>query len=350
MSPAFSIQSKVLDMEINAYSASGPDESFGLTQFEVADDLGPDQVEIGVENCGICHSDLSMKKGDWGITTYPFVGGHEVIGIVRQVGEFVRNVEVGQRVGLGWYSGSCLACSTCLDGDQNLCPDAEGTIVGRYGGFADRVRAQSTWCIPLPDSLDGSTAGPLFCGGITVFNPIVRNGIVATDSVGVVGIGGLGHLALQFLSAWGCEVTAISTNPAKEVEARELGADHFINSRDRDALKAASDRFDLILVTVNVKLEWDLYFKMLRRKGRLHVVGATPPVEVASSQLIEYEKSLTGSPLGSPSLVGKMLEFCARKSIAPVTQHYPMSQINEAFDQLESGQARYRLVLENDFS
>ncbi|MEM7010482.1 MAG: NAD(P)-dependent alcohol dehydrogenase [Verrucomicrobiota bacterium] len=336
-------------MHVPAYSTREPGRPFERSGHELPDEIGPDQVEIAVETCGICHSDLSMKNNDWGLTSYPFVGGHEVVGTIERVGAFVTNLKVGQLVGLGWYSGSCLTCPTCLRGDHNLCPKAEATIVSRHGGFASHVRAQSIWCVPLPATLSPASAGPLFCGGITVFNPIIQNGIIATDSVAVVGIGGLGHLALQFLSAWGCEVTAISTNPDKEAEARSMGADHFLNARDEATLKASAERFDLILVTVNVALNWPLYLGMLKRQGKLHIVGATPPVEVSSEQLIEYQKSVTGSPLGSPALVGTMLDFCARKQIAPITQSFPMSEINQAFAELEAGKPRYRLVLVNDF-
>ncbi len=331
---------------VPSYTVASSGQAFSLSDLSLPD-LGPGQVEIQVERCGICHSDLSMKNNDWGITTYPFVGGHEIVGKIVQVGAFVSHLAVGQRVGVGWYSGACLTCPVCLRGDQNLCPSAEATIVGRPGGFAERVLAQAIWCTPIPEGIDPASAGPLFCGGITVFNPIVQNGIVATDRVAVVGIGGLGHLALQFLSAWGCEVTALSTNPAKEAEARSMGADHFVNTAENANLKALKDAFDLILVTVNVALDWPLYLSMLNRRGTLHVVGAAPPVTVPTGELIEYQKSVTGSPLGSPALVQTMLEFCARKQIAPITQSFPMSEINEAFAVLEAGNARYRLVLEN---
>tara|TARA_R110002096_G_scaffold159011_3_gene324589 strand:- start:14391 stop:15443 length:1053 start_codon:yes stop_codon:yes gene_type:complete len=333
---------------IPAFSTSAPNLPFALTEIELPDALGPDQVEIAVESCGLCHSDLSMKNNDWGLTSYPFVGGHEVVGRVAKKGEFVTHLEVGQRVGLGWYSGACLTCPTCMGGDHNLCPQAEGTIVGRHGGFASRVRAQAIWCAPIPEKLNPNVVGPLFCGGITVFNPIVQNRIVASDHVGVIGIGGLGHLALQFLSAWGCEVTAFSTNPSKEEEARSMGADHFVNSRDSASFKALEGTFDMILVTVNVALDWPAYMTMLKRKGTLHVVGAVPPIETSSEPLIEHQKSLTGSPLGSPALVQTMLNFCARKEIAPITQSFPLSEINAAFAELEAGNARYRIVLEND--
>src|SRR5210317_610631 len=184
-------------------------------------ELAADQVEIDISSCGICHSDLSMLNNDWEMTEYPFVPGHEIVGKIGAVGERVTHLKPGQTVGLGWFSQSCMTCSECMSGNHNLCATAEGIIVGRHGGFANKVRAHEGWVIPLPEGINVATAGPLFCGGITVFNPIIQNNIQPTDHVGVVGIGGLGHMALRFLRAWGCEITAFSTSPDKEAEARE---------------------------------------------------------------------------------------------------------------------------------
>lgn len=335
-------------MKVTAYSTPEPHQPFELFEYELPE-LGPDQVDIKVESCGICHSDLSMKNNDWQLTKYPFVGGHEVVGIVEKAGERVTHLKPGQRVGLGWYSQSCGTCQYCLSGNQNLCPSSEGTIVGRHGGFANKVRAQALWCTPIPESLDPNAVGPMFCGGITVFNPIVQNQIVATDHVAVVGIGGLGHMAVKFLHAWGCEVTAMSTSDSKEAEAKAMGADHFVNTRTPGMLEALADTYDMILVTVNVELDWPLYLNTLKRRGTLHFVGAAPSVSSPVFPLIDQQKHITGSPLGSPALVNTMLDFCGRKGIEPITQYFPMSQINEAFLELEAGKARYRIVLQSDF-
>ncbi len=311
-------------------------------------DLGPDQVEIAVSHCGICHSDLSMIDNDWDMAEYPLVPGHEVVGRVAAVGERVRHIVPGQTVGLGWFSSSCMTCNTCLSGDHNLCGEAEQTIVGRHGGFAERVRADALWAVPLPDVLDSAAMGPMFCGGITVFNPIIQNALKATDRVGVVGIGGLGHLALMFLRAWGCEVTAFSTTPDKEADARAFGAHHFVATHDPDALSGLAGAFRMILVTVNAPLNWDAYIQMLAPRGKLHLVGAVPEVSFAAFPTIIGQKSVGGSPLGSPATTAMMLEFSARHGIAPLTEVYPMSRVNDALDHLRSGKARFRIVLEND--
>jgi uncharacterized zinc-type alcohol dehydrogenase-like protein len=311
--------------------------------------LGSEQVEIAVETCGLCHSDLSMIDNAWGMSAYPLVPGHEIIGRVVEAGSQVKRLAVGDRVGVGWNSGSCGACASCLSGDYNLCASAEGTIVGRPGGFATRVRAHWTWAAPLPEAVAAASAGPLFCGGITVFSPLVEFGVRPTDRVGVIGIGGLGHMALKFLRAWGCEVVAFTSSAGKREEALQLGAHRTLNSRDTAELAGAAGSFDFILNTTNVALDWNAYVAALKPKGRLHTVGAVlEPLGVAAFSLITGQKSLSGSPLGRPATVDIMLEFCARHGIAPVTESFPLSRVNEALEHLRSGQARYRVVLEND--
>jgi uncharacterized zinc-type alcohol dehydrogenase-like protein len=228
------------------------------------------------------------------------------------------------------------------------CLTAEGTIIDRYGGFADAIRAHSAWVLPLPEAIDPATAGPLFCGGITVFNPIVQFDVKPIDRVRVIGIGGLGHMALRFLHAWGCDVTAFSTSSDKEAEARELGAGHFVNSRDAMALKSVENSFDLILSTVNADLDWNSYLACLRPKGRLHFVGVVPnPISAHVFSLMPGQKSISASPLGSPATMNQMLDFAARHNIEPITEMLAFDQINEALERLHSGKARYRIVLKH---
>ena len=332
----------------NAYAAKtakGPLEPFSFTPGE----LGPEEVEIKVEYCGLCHSDLSMLDNEWGMTNYPFVPGHEVTGTVSALGEEAKGLEIGQKVGLGWASHSCLCCHECLSGDHHLCSTVGWTIVGRHGGFADRVRAQWTWVRPLPEGLDIAKTGPLLCGGATVFAPLVINDVPSTARVGVIGIGGLGHMALQFANKWGCEVHAFTTSDGKEAEAKKLGA-HFVhNTRNPDGLKKLARSLDMIISTISAPLDVSALLDTLRPKGRLHNVGAVlKPLEVPAFSLILGQKSVGGSPSSSPVVIDEMLEFCARHSIAPITETFPMSKINDAFERLRSGKARYRIVLIND--
>lgn len=331
---------------IHAYAAQAPGGK--LTPFEYdPGPLGPDEVELQVSHCGVCHSDLSMLDDEWRQSAYPLVPGHEVIGLVRARGERVEHLSLGQTVGLGWMSASCMTCPQCMAGDHNLCQRSEATIVRRHGGFADRVRCSATWALPLPEGLDAADAGPLFCGGSTVFNPFLELDIKPTDHVGVVGIGGLGHLALQFANKWGCEVTAFTSSEDKRDEAIALGAHHVVGSRDVGALKARAGTFDVILSTVNVSLDWPSYVLALRPRGRLHSVGAVDaPIAIPAFRLIGGQKSLSGSPVGSPETVRKMLEFCARHGIAARTEHFPMRRVNDAMERLRSGEARYRVVLD----
>lgn len=307
--------------------------------------LGSDEVEIAVEHCGICHSDLSMLDNEWGISHYPLVPGHEVIGTVSAVGAAVAGLKSGDRVGLGWHSGYCMTCPSCMSGDHNLCSAAAGTIVERHGGFADKVRARAASVVSLPAEIDRQSAGPLFCGGITVFNPLVQFNIKPTDRVAVIGIGGLGHLALQFLNAWGCEVTAFTSSEDKKAEVLELGAHHAISSRNPDDIEAAG-QFDLILSTVNVKLDWNAYVAALRPRGRLHFVGASlDPLDLRVFPLIMGQRSVSGSPVGSPANIARMLEFAVRHDIRPEIERFTFDQVNKAVARLRSGQARYRIVL-----
>jgi len=312
--------------------------------------LGPEEVEIDVQYCGICHSDLNMIENDWQMASFPLVPGHEVAGKVLAVGDDVGHLKPGDRVGLGWFSKSCMICDTCMAGDHNLCTSIEQTIVGRYGAFADRVRCHWSWAIPLPDDLNEKSAGPLFCGGITVFNPIVQYDVKPTDRVGVVGIGGLGHMALQFLNKWGCHVTAFTSSANKADEARRFGAHAILDSRDDKALEAVAGGFDFLLVTANVTLNWPLYINTLKPKGRLHIVSAVmEPLAIPVFSLLMGQRSVSSSPLGSPATTKQMLNFCTRHQIEPQIEIFPMSRVNDALEHLKAGKARYRIVLENDF-
>ncbi len=333
---------------VHAYAAREADGNLEPFEYELGPS-GPEEVDITVESCGICHSDLSMLEDAWSLTQFPFVPGHEVIGTVSAVGGHVSHLSVGDRVGLGWHSGYCMTCDECLGGHHNMCSTAQPTIVGHHGGFADSVRAQAASVVKLPAGLDPKTAGPLLCGGIAVFNPLVRLDISPTANVGIIGIGGLGHLALQFARAWGCHVTAFTSSGPKQQEAIDMGAHDTINSRDSEAIKAAAGRFDLLISTVDVKLDWNSYIGSLKPRGRLHMLGAvTEPLDLNLIPMMFRQLSVSSSPVGSPATIRKMLEFAARHNVAPVTEHFPMNEVNDAMEHLRSGKARYRIVLDRE--
>ncbi len=323
------------------------DKGGTLSEFEFdAGEMRPEQVQIRIESCGVCHSDLSLIDNEWGNAEYPLVPGHEVIGTIEKLGDQTKGLSVGDRVGLGWFSGSCMSCQPCLSGRHQLCADSESTIVGRHGGFADRIRADWEWVFKLPDGVNPDSAGPLFCGGATVFSPIAEFGVKPTDRVGVIGIGGLGHLALQFLNAWGCEVTAFTSSESKTDEATKLGAHHVVNSTKSSEIEKVAGSFDLILNTANVPLDWDAFIQALGPDGRLHFVGAVlEPVPVQAFSLIMGRKTIAGSPLAAPATVKTMLDFCARHKIAPVTETFAMADVNDALEHLREGKVRHRVVL-----
>jgi uncharacterized zinc-type alcohol dehydrogenase-like protein len=310
--------------------------------------LGPHAVEIAITHCAICHSDLHLISNDWGISTYPFIPGHEIIGTVAAMGDAVNALAVGQRVGLGWQSNSCAECEWCTRGMENLCPTLEATCVHRNGGYADRVRANSRFVIPIPDALQSEHAAPLLCGGITVYNPLRTHGVNPSSRVGVIGIGGLGHLAIQFAKVFGAEVTAFSTSAAKEEEARSLGAHHFVNSRESKALKEVAGSLDLILSTVNADQDWSVYIQALRPTGTLCFLGVPPsPVALQVFPLVSGLRSISGSPIGSPSRLREMLDVAARHGVKAQTESFPMAKANEAIEKVKKNKVRYRAVLAN---
>jgi len=305
---------------VNAYAAHEPKGILTPFKYELPT-LGSDQVDIKVHYCGICHSDLSMINNEWGMTTYPIVPGHEIIGEVVAVGSEVKNLKPNDLVGLGWSSASCMHCKQCMEGNHHLCQSSEGTIVGRHGGFADKVRCHWSSAILLPEGINAQKAGPLLCGGITVFSPIILAGVKPTDKVGVIGIGGLGHMALKFLNKWGCEVIALE-------------------------LESITGSLNFILNTTNVTLDWNSYLVALAPKGRFHNVGAVlEPMAIPTFTLLVGEKTVGSSPIGSPALIRTMLEFCVRHDIYPMVEEFPLAKVNEAIEHLEKGKARYRIVL-----
>jgi alcohol/geraniol dehydrogenase (NADP+) len=331
---------------VTAYAAKAPKSKLQKFTYELPK-IGDEQVDIKVVYCGLCHSDISMLNNEWGMTQYPLVPGHEIVGEVIRTGNGVKGIKVGDKVGMGWFSESCMHCAQCMDGKHHFCNNAEQTIVGRHGGFADVVRSHWSWAIPLPKNMDMAKAGPLLCGGITVFTPIIAS-VKPTDKVGVIGIGGLGHMAIKFLKHWGCEVVAFSSNKSKQDEIKNMGATRVIDSTDASALQGIRGHLNFILSTVNVPLDWDTYIDCLALKGELHTVGVVlEPMSIPAFSLINGEKKVSGSPSAGPALIKTMLDFCVRHNIYPTVEEFPMEQVNEAIKYLKEGKARYRIVLKN---
>lgn len=332
--------------KINGWASRGAKQKLEPFSYD-AGQLGPEEVEIAVEYCGLCHSDLSILNNDWGLSQYPVIPGHEAVGRIVAAGDYVKGLQIGQRVGVGWSVESCMHCHECMTGSHNLCPDVAATIIGHHGGFADRLRAHWAWAIPLPDALDISSAGPLLCGGITVFGPLLTFGVKPTDRVGIVGIGGLGHLAVKFANAWGCEVTAFTSSMSKTEELRGFGAHRIVSSRNSPEILSAAHSLDFLLVTVNTSLDWSALLKTLKPNGRMHVVGAVlEPMPISAFDLIMKQKSVSGSPTGGPAAISAMLDFAARHNVSPQVEHFPLAKVNDAIEHLAAGKARYRVVLD----
>ncbi|GJG89387.1 alcohol dehydrogenase [Gemmatimonadetes bacterium T265] len=336
-------------MTVHAYAAASQHAHLEPFAYDPGP-LGPEEVDIAVTHCGICHTDVAMVDNEWGFSAYPVVPGHEAVGTVAAVGANVdrSRLDVGRRVGLGALCGSCMRCEWCLSGRQHVCPQVVGTVMGGHrGGFATHVRA-SNWQFahPIPDAIASEHAGPLLCAGTTVFTPFLRYGVRPVDRVAVVGVGGLGHLALQYLAAWGCDVTAITSTPDKAEQARGFGAARVIATRDTDELAHAASTFDFILSTVSADLPWDQYVAALRPGGTLCVVGIPPhPVAVAPFGLIGGEKRVVGGQPGSLVETAQMLDYTARHRIKPAVELFPMADADRALDHTRRGAARFRAVL-----
>jgi uncharacterized zinc-type alcohol dehydrogenase-like protein len=267
---------------------------------------------------------------------------------VAAVGAEVRDRKVGERVGIGWQADSCGICEWCRQGDEHLCASSQPTCVGRNGGYAGTIRVNSRFAILVPEALESENAAPLLCGGITVYAPMRNHGVRPTSRVGVVGIGGLGHLGVQFAKAFGAEVTALSTSKDKEAEARQMGADHFVNTRDTGELKKIAGSFDFLLSTVSADQDWQSLVNSLRPKGTLCVVGVPPsPISVQAFPLIAGQRSISGSPSGSPRDLHEMLDVAARHGVKAITERFAMAKANEAIARVKKSKVRYRAVLAN---
>jgi uncharacterized zinc-type alcohol dehydrogenase-like protein len=311
--------------------------------------LDPMEVEIEISHCGMCHTDLHLIDDALGLSSYPLVPGHEIVGVVSQVGGSATQLRIGQRVGVGWLAGACFVCEQCTSGRDNLCAKGQPTCVGREGGYASHVRVDSRLAFSLPDNLPSEFAAPLLCGGITTFAPLLRHGVGGTSRLGVIGIGGLGHLALQFGRALGCHVTAFSSSPRKADEARRFGADEFVATGEPGALSAYAGSCDFLLSTVTAYVLWIAYLQVLRPGGKLCILGIPErDLQIPALPLILGQKSVVSSVIGSRSEMQTMLEFSARHGIRPQIELFPMHEVNRALERLRNNQMRYRAVLTNE--
>ncbi|KAG7968151.1 hypothetical protein I3843_08G138100 [Carya illinoinensis] len=317
---------------------------------------GDKDVTFRVLYCGICHSDLHMLKNDWGYSTYPLVPGHEIVGLVTEVGSKVENFKIGDKVGVGCVVGACHSCNNCANNLENYCPKSiqtygfkyhDGTIT--YGGYSDIMVADEHYVIRIPDNLPLDGCAPLLCAGITVYSPMKFYGLDKPGmQVGVVGLGGLGHVAVKFAKAMGVKVTVISTSPKKKKEALEkLGADSFLVSSDQDEMQAAQGKLDGIIDTVAAMHPLAPLLGLLKSNGKLVLVGAPEkPLELPVFPLIMGRKTVGGSLTGGIKETQEMIDFAAKHNITSEIEVIPMDYVNTAMERLRKADVRYRFVID----
>jgi len=332
-------------MDIHAFAAHGPRHDLVPFTYTAAP-LGPDQVTIRITHCGICQSDVHLLDEHLpGMSSYPFVGGHEIVGTVDELGGAVRHLAVGQRVGVGPYRGACLHCDACTHGSENLCAQKQLTVMGHHGGFADAIRVDASFAFPIPDEIPSAEAAPLLCAGLTVYAPLART--TPEMRIGIAGIGGLGHLAIQFAARRGNHVTVLSTTAGKEADARALGAHDFVVANDPASLARAAGRLDFLLITSFGATDWAATLGLLAPGGRACLVGSSmSPIGIPAALLIMGQQAIEGSAAGGRGAMRDMLAFAARHRIQPQLERMPWAKINEAVDRVRRGVARYRVVLE----
>lgn len=316
----------------------------------VPPELGEHDVRVSITHCGVCYTDIQGIHDHYGIVDFPFVPGHEIVGNVSAVGRAVSGLKEGDRVGIGWQGRACMQCEWCLQGEHQFCKDIDMCGTWKpYGGFSSSVVVDERFAYPLPAGMPSEVAAVLMCAGISVYSPLQAYAAGGDQKVAIAGLGGLGHLAIQFAHAFGNEVTVISSSPGKKEQALKLGADHFILAQDEASMRAIRLSFDLLLYTSHAGSDWTSLLYSLRTNGRLAVVGFPDgPVSFDPLELVVHQFSLTGSFLGSRAGMKEMLAFAQAQGITPWIELMPMSQADAAIRRLQENQARYRIVLVND--
>ncbi len=331
-------------MKITGWAAQTAKAPLAPWQTDVP--VGPVDCVVKVISCGLCHSDIHMVDNDWQISRYPLIPGHEVVGEVVEVGSQVTHLKVGDRVGIGWQLSSCLNCPQCLKGNENLCPERRSLIGDGYGGFADYCVVDSHFAFKLPDGIDSYDAGPLMCGGITVYSALKEAGMGSGLHIGVIGVGGLGHMAVQFASKLGNTVTALTTSADKAELAAQLGASDAILLKEGSPTGKPHRPFDILLNTAPAVMNWSELLGLMAPDGVFSFVASpSVPLEIPAFSLIVGRLKVMGSPIGGRARIVEMLEIADGFGVKPIIEKYKMSQINEAFDRVKANQVRYRAVL-----
>lgn len=334
-----------------AASATTPLRPFSIERREA----GPHDVLIDILYCGVCHSDIHQARDEWGDSIFPMVPGHEIVGTVVKVGEAVEKWKVGDTVGVGCFVDSCRECEACKTGEEQYCaPGMTLTYNGyerdgktpTYGGYSTRITVDEGYVLRIPRGIPLERAAPLLCAGITTYSPLRYFGVKARDKVAVVGLGGLGHMAVKLADAIDAQVTVLSHSPSKREDALRLGADDFIATRETDVFKENTGRFDFILDTVSAPHDYNAYLNLLRRDGTMVLVGMPEPAPLAPAPLVMQRRRLAGSLIGGIRETQEMLDFCAGHGVASDVEVIPIQQINEAYERMLKGDVRYRFVID----
>lgn len=318
----------------------------------------PDDVSIEIDYCGVCHTDIHFAQNDWGVSQFPVVPGHEIIGRVTAVGPEVKDFKVGDTVGVGCMVDSCRTCSSCESGLEQYCAEGmTGTYNGvdrhdgsiTYGGYSDKVVVSDRFVVKVPEKLDPAAAAPILCAGITTYSPLRHYGVKAGDKVGVIGMGGLGHMGVKFAKALGAEVTIFTRSESKVSEAKKQGADHVVISTDPAQMKAATETFDFMLDTVPVQHDLNPYLNCLKVDGTHMLVGLLEPIEDPALQagaLVFKRRVLGGSLIGGMPETQEVLDFCAEHDITCDVEMLDIKNINEAYERMKKGDVKYRFVID----
>ncbi|KAI9291341.1 GroES-like protein [Neoconidiobolus thromboides FSU 785] len=344
--------------QINGYACHKKGEKLVKYTYDPAP-LQPNDIEIKISHCGICGSDIHTLDSGWGPTDYPTIVGHEIVGEITAVGPEVKDFKVGDRVGVGAQCAACMKedCYSCKRQREAHCPNKADTYNAKryidgaktYGGYAEAVRVQQDFAFHIPESIPSDCAAPLLCAGTTVFTPMLHNGFKEGDKVGVIGVGGLGHLAIQFANKLGCEVYALSHSHSKEEDAKKLGAKHFIAYSNEEESKKVKNTLKYLIVTSNSKdTQWDTFAEWMDLDGKIILLAAPESdITIRPFTLIAKNTSFGGSLIGSPCDIRKMLDFAAKHKVYPWIENYPMDKCNEGVQLVRDGKVRYRVVLNN---
>ncbi len=340
---------------VKAYAAQNAKDELGPYDLKRRD-LEEKDVEIEILYCGVCHSDIHTARNEWGGTMYPIVPGHEIVGKVSAIGDGVKDFNIGDTVGVGCFVDSCGHCASCEQDQEQYCLEGNSQTYNSYlqdkktityGGYSTHIVVTEKFVLNVSDKLDLAAVAPLLCAGITTYSPIRHWGVKKGDKVGVVGLGGLGHMAVKIAAALGAEVTMLSRSEKKEKDAKKLGADHFALTTSKEKVKSLANSFDFIIDTVSAEHDYNMYLSMLKIDGVMVLLGVPPkPGDVQAGQLIFGRKSLVGSLVGGIKETQEMLDFCAEHNITSDVEVIPIDKVNEAYDRTIAGDVHYRFVID----